>query len=59
MLLKMFLYLIYLSNNYNYGFGHTAQTACVNNNQQVHIKGLSSDSECDINYLFNNSIAPI
>ena len=39
-------------------FGHVAQTVCINNNQQVHIKGLSSDSEGDINYLFNGGIVP-
>lgn len=39
-------------------FGHAAQTACVNNNQQVHIKGYSSESEGDINYLFNGGIIP-
>ena len=39
-------------------FGHAAQTACVTNNQQVHIKGSSADSEGDINYLFNGSIVP-
>lgn len=37
-------------------FGHAAQTACINNNQPVHIKGTSSEG--DINYLFHGSSVP-
>lgn len=37
-------------------FGHAAQTACINNNQPVHIKGTSNEG--DVNYLFHGSAVP-
>lgn len=37
-------------------FGHAAQIECTRNNQQIHIKG--SSSEGDVNYLFNGSSVP-